>query len=89
MTLASVAALPGAAGAPSAAPTRDNALQLEPTLSASLAGMSLVVPMVVHVRDVATAEIAVLVRDQEFIYRDPVLVTRLLQNPNLAAVREA
>jgi hypothetical protein len=90
VTLAAVAALPNGAGAPSAAPLgRPNTLPVEPVVSAPLAGMSLLAPMVVHVRDVATAEIAVLVGDQEFIYRDPALVTRLIQTANQAAQREA
>jgi hypothetical protein len=89
VTLAAVASLPNAAAAPSAAPGRQNTLPVEPIVSTSLAGMSLLAPMVVHVRDVATAEIAVLVGDQEFIYRDPALVTRLIQTANQAAEREA
>jgi hypothetical protein len=89
VTLAAVAALPNAANAPSAAPSRPNTLPVEPTVPASLAGMPLLGPMLVRVRDVATAEIAVLVGDQEFIYRDPALVTRLIQTANRAADREA
>jgi hypothetical protein len=89
VTLAAVAALPNGAGAPSATPGRPNTLPVAPVVSAPMAGMSLLAPMVVHVRDVATAEIAVLVGDQEFIYRDPALVTRLIQTANQAAQREA
>jgi hypothetical protein len=89
VTLAAVAALPATTVAPSAAPTGQNALQVEPTVAASLAGMTLLEPMVVHVRDVATAEIAVLVGDREFIYRDPALMTRLIRTVNQAAEREA
>ena len=88
VTLATVAALPKAAVAPSAAPSRQNAQPVEPTPTASLAGMSLPAPMLVRVRDVATAEIAVLVGEQEFIYRDPALVTRLIQTANQAAERQ-
>jgi hypothetical protein len=36
-------------------------------------------PMVAHVRDFTTGEIALLVGEQEIIYRDPQLVMRLLQ----------
>jgi len=89
VTLAAVAALPNAAVAPSAAARRQDTVTIEPIVPASLAGMSLLEPMVVHVRDVATAEIAVMVGDQEFIYRDPALVTRLIQTANRAAEREA
>src|ERR1700736_5977432 len=90
VTLVAVAALPQLAPAQSAPPWRQNgALPVEPTVPAFLTGMSLLEPMVVHVRDVATAEIAVLVGDQEFIYRDPALVARLIQTANQAAAREA
>ena len=89
VTLAAVAALPKAVVAPSAMPSRQNAVPVEPTATASLAGMSLLAPMLVRVRDVATAEIAVLVGEQEFIYRDPALVARLIQTANQAAEREA
>ena len=89
VTLAAVAALPNAAVAPSTAPLRQNTLPLELTATASLAGMSLPAPMLVRVRDVATAEIAVLVGEQEFIYRDPALVTRLIQTANQASEKEA
>lgn len=88
VTLAAVAALPRAAVAPSVVPSHQNALPVEPTATASLAGMSLLAPMLVRVRDVATAEIAVLIGEQEFIYRDPALVTRLIQTANQAAERE-
>jgi hypothetical protein len=36
-------------------------------------------PMVAHIRDLASGEIALLVGEQEIIYRDPQLVMRLLQ----------
>jgi hypothetical protein len=81
--------MPNAAVAPSAARSSESALPVAPVIPATLASMSLPVPMVVHVRDVATAEIAVLVGEQEFIYRDPALVTRLIQTANQAAEREA
>jgi hypothetical protein len=89
VTLAAVAALPKAAIAPSAALSRQNAAPVvEPIEPApALAGMSLMTPMLVRVRDVATAEIAVLVGEQELIYRDPALVTRLIQTANQAAER--
>jgi hypothetical protein len=89
VTLAAVAALPKAVVAPSAVSSRQNALPVEPTASAPLAGMLLLAPMLVRVRDVATAEIAVLVGEQEFVYRDPALVTRLIQTANQAAERQA
>ncbi len=44
-----------------------------------LAGVTLAGPMVIHIRDLATAEIAMLVGTQELVYRDPELVSRLVQ----------
>lgn len=35
-------------------------------------------PVVAHVRDLSTGEIALMVGEREFIYRDPELVARLL-----------
>jgi hypothetical protein len=42
--------------------------------SVTLAG-----PMLVHVRDLATAEVAMMVGTQELVYRDPELVSRLVR----------
>jgi len=86
--IATVAAFRNAAVALSAPATRQNALAVDPLPGAPLAGMRLLEPMVVHVRDVATAEIAVLVGTQEFIYRDPELVARLIQTAKQAANME-
>jgi hypothetical protein len=36
-------------------------------------------PMLVHIRDLATAEIALMVGTQELVYRDPELVSRLVR----------
>ena len=55
----------------------------------SLAGVSLAEPMIVHIRNVATAEIGVLIGTQELVYRDPQLVARLVQAANQATGREA
>ena len=52
-------------------------------------GLSALEPMVVHVRNAATAEISVLIGEQEFIYRDPALVSRLVQSMNVSTRREA
>jgi hypothetical protein len=43
------------------------------------ANISLAGPMVVHVRDLASAEVSLMVGPQELVYRDPELVSRLLQ----------
>jgi hypothetical protein len=40
---------------------------------------SLLGPVVVHVRDAARAEVALLVGTQEIIFRDPGLIARLVQ----------
>jgi len=45
--------------------------------------------MIVHIRDVAAAEIGVLFGTQELIYRDPELVARLVQTARQATGREA
>jgi hypothetical protein len=42
--------------------------------SVTLAG-----PMLVHIRDLATAEVAMMVGTQELVYRDPELVSRLVR----------
>jgi hypothetical protein len=44
----------------------------------SLDQISLGGPMLIHVRDVATAEVAMMVGTRELIYRDPELVSRLV-----------
>ena len=76
-------ALAGAAGvaavhqaAPALAPvtTRGHSLP-----DFALAGEFLPGPIVVHVRNVATAEVAVLVGTSEIVYHDPDLVARLVK----------
>ena len=53
---------------------------LAPTLEAvSLAG-----PMLVHIRDVAGAEVAMMVGTRELIFRDPELVSRLVSTAQAA-----
>ena len=42
-------------------------------------GLPLDQPLVVHLRDAATAELAVMVGTQEIVYRDPEIVARLLK----------
>ncbi len=44
----------------------------------SLDGVSLAGPMLIHIRDVANAEVAMMVGTRELIYRDPELVSRLV-----------
>jgi hypothetical protein len=45
----------------------------------SVDGVTLAGPMLIHVRDLATAEIAMMVGTQELVYRDPELVSRLVR----------
>ena len=45
----------------------------------SVAELSAGGPMLLHVRDFATAEIAVMFGGQEFVYRDPELMARIVQ----------
>jgi len=45
-------------------------------------------PMLVHIRDLATAEISMMVGAQELIYRDPELVSRLVKTATSAARAE-
>jgi hypothetical protein len=45
----------------------------------SLDRVSLAGPMMVHVRDVPTGEVAVMIGTQELVYRDPELVSRLVE----------
>jgi hypothetical protein len=82
------AALPRSAVAQTAPNTGDSALSVDPQQAAAAAGLTLREPMVVHVRDVATAEIAVLVGTQEFVYRDPALVAQLVRAARQAAGTE-
>jgi len=53
----------------------------------ALDGVTLTGPMLVHVRDVANAEIAMMVGTRELIYRDPELVSRLVQTAATADKR--
>jgi hypothetical protein len=59
-----------------------------PATGLSLDTVSLAGPMVLHVRDVATAEIAMMVGTQELIYRDPELVSRLVKTAASANTAE-
>ena len=50
--------------------------------------MSLAGPMVVHIRDVASAEVAMMVGTQELVYRDPEFVSRLVRTAASANTAE-
>ncbi|MBV8719700.1 MAG: twin-arginine translocation signal domain-containing protein [Chloroflexi bacterium] len=60
------------ASAPQVAPQASGAPGL------SLDAVSLGGPMLIHIRDVANAEVAMMVGTRELIYRDPELVSRLV-----------
>jgi len=88
IAVAAVTAVPRAAVTFFAPPKRQNAASFDVSQGAPPAGITLLEPMVVHVRDVATAEIAVMVGTQELVYRDPELVARLVQAAKQAANTE-
>lgn len=52
-------------------------------------GVTLAGPMLVHVRDLASAEVALMVGTQELVYRDPELVSRLVTAAAKASQAEA
>jgi hypothetical protein len=45
-------------------------------------------PMLVHIRDLVTAEVSMMVGAQELVYRDPVLVAHLVETAASAARSE-
>jgi hypothetical protein len=51
---------------------------------ADLDAVGLAGPMLIHVRDVANAEVAMMVGTRELIYRDPELVSRLVKTAQTA-----
>ena len=53
-------------------------------LAPRLDAVSLAGPMLVHIRDVANAEVAMMVGTRELIYRDPELVSRLVSTAQAA-----
>jgi len=70
--------------APAVAPQpMSSASQLPSLESVRLAG-----PMLIHIRDLATAEIGMMVGTQELVYRDPELVARLVKTAASAARAE-
>ena len=54
-----------------------------------LDGVSLAGPMLVHIRDLASAEVALMVGTRELVYRDPELVSRLVKAAATASQAEA
>jgi hypothetical protein len=69
------------------APTGDTQPpQMQAPLEAS--EVTLAGPMLVHIRDVATGEVAVMVGTQELVYQDAALVSHLVRTAARAANRE-
>ena len=66
----------------------DNAKATPATSSLRMDGLTLAGPMVVHVRDLASGELAMMVGTQELIYRDPELVSRLVKTATQAGRAE-
>jgi hypothetical protein len=67
----------GLPASPSMAPA---VAESSPNMAAPAMGsVTLAGPMLVHVRDLATAEVAMMVGTQELVYRDPELVSRLMR----------
>ncbi len=76
----------GSEAAPSAAGAAQPAVGAAPALATDT--VTLAGPMVIHIRNLATAEIAMMVGTQELVYRDPELVSRLLQTAASASRAE-
>jgi hypothetical protein len=55
-----------------------------PAAQMPLEMVSLAGPMLIHVRDVANAEVSMMVGTRELIYRDPELVSRLISTAQSA-----
>jgi hypothetical protein len=66
-----------AAASPAAAPVVP--VPNTPSTPPAMDSVTLAGPMLIHIRDLATAEVAMMVGTQELVYRDPELVSRLLQ----------
>jgi hypothetical protein len=82
LAVAGIAVLPRSVNAPVSIPEAPN---LESPIDLSQAPAAFAGPLVVHVRDLARAEVAVLVGHREVVYRDPALVSRLLQGAQAAS----
>ena len=86
LAIAGLAAVqrPVAAPSPKAEPVRPDPLAgLNQAAVAFFDG-----PVIVHVRDLSQAEVSVLVGTREVVYRDPALVSRLLEGAHQAASAE-
>jgi hypothetical protein len=77
--------------APDPAPTAQAAPAAAAAISHAnvLDGVALAGPMLIHVRDLATAEVSMMVGAQELVYRDPELVSRLVKTARTASSGQA
>jgi hypothetical protein len=50
-----------------------------PSISTDLTGVTIDGPVVLHVRDIVSGEVAVMIGTQELVYRDTELVSRLVR----------
>jgi hypothetical protein len=76
--------------APASTPAQQPQTQTQSASTApqvALDAVNLAGPMLIHVRDVANAEVAMMVGTRELIYRDPDLVSRLVQTAQSANTR--
>jgi hypothetical protein len=78
--------LPAAAGRPASPVVPPTVASAPPALA--MDNVTLGGPMVVHIRDLATAEVSMMVGAQEMVYRDPDLVARLVKTANAAGQAE-
>ena len=60
-----------------------------PPFALNMDGVTLAGPMLVHIRDLASGEVALMVGTQELVYRDPELVSRLVTAAAKASRAEA
>jgi hypothetical protein len=79
-TTASVATIGVMASIPAALTALSDAPQITETAGTDLSSLSLAEgPLVAHISNLATGEISLLSGTQEFVFRDPDLVMRLLK----------
>jgi hypothetical protein len=74
-------------GAESRPPSEQPASQQQQLIqqaALNLGGITLAGPMLLHVRDVPTGEVSMMVGTRELIYRDPELVSRLVDKARSA-----
>ena len=68
----------------SPAPTPQQSNLVQPAAALNLGGVTLAGPMLLHVRDVPSGEVSMMVGTRELVYRDPELVSRLIDKARSA-----